>query len=106
MKPTHRINRRSFLRSVAGTAAIGGGALATSGCTTLANTDSDTGRWADPIGGGRGRHGRGYGGYTDADRGRYADPPGRGRGDGGGPTDSDTGRYADPVGRGRGGGGG
>ena len=69
-----KLSRRSFLTRVAG-AAIGTGAIgAVSGCATSGYTDSDP---YDPVGGGRG----GYGttGITDSDTGRYADPVGNGR---------------------------
>ncbi|HPD92523.1 MAG: hypothetical protein H6900_14935 [Rhodobacter sp.] len=84
------LGRRAFLLGAFG------GSTALAGCVTTSITDSDTGRYADPAGGGRGSVG-----LTDSDSGRYADPAGRGRG-AQGITDSDTGRYADPVGRGRG----
>lgn len=98
------INRRSFLRAVVGTAALGGSGAMVTGCATLANSDSDP---FDPIGGGYGRQ-RGYPDHyeqcTDSDRGRESDPRGRGRNCAAPPqscTDSDSGRYQDPAGRGR-----
>lgn len=61
-------------------------------------TDSDSGRYADPVGNGRGGNRRG-GGVTDSDP---YDPVGGGRGGRGRScTDSDTGSYADAVGYGR-----
>ena len=93
MKPTRRVSRRSFLRTVAGSGAGAFSLVALSGCATTGYTDSDS---YDPIGGGR--RGPGYG-VTDADTGAYADPPGRGRGSRGGYTDNDP---TDPPGRGRG----
>jgi hypothetical protein len=106
MKEKRPISRRSFLRTVVGSAAIGGSSVMVSGCATLANSDSDP---FDPIGRGYGggRHGRypdHYEECTDADRGRESDPRGRGRDCGRPPqscTDSDSGRYQDPPGRGR-----
>lgn len=116
-----RINRRSFIASVAGGAAAGAGALglvigrAEAGQVTDRDpsdpvgrgrgggtgiTDTDSGVGADPAGRGRGGGPRpGSTGVTDSDP---SDPVGRGRG-GSGITDSDTGPYADPRGRGRGG---
>jgi hypothetical protein len=98
-----KLDRRSFLRRVGAAAGVGSLGLV-AGCVhprAFQTTDSDTGRYADPVGGGRGG---GRGGVTDSDTGRYADPVGGGRGGGrGGVTDSDTGRYADPIGGGRGG---
>ena len=96
MKPTRRVSRRSFLRSVAGGGAGAISLVGLTGCATTGYTDSDP---YDPIGGGR--RGPGYG-VTDADTGAYADPPGRGRGSRGGYTDNDP---TDPPGRGRGTGG-
>jgi hypothetical protein len=100
MKPTRKLNRRSFLGQVAGGAAAMGGALALIGGEARAFqvTDSDP---SDPVG-----RGRGTSGVTDRDP---SDPIGRGRGGSGGGvssgvTDSDTGAGADPAGRGRGGG--
>jgi hypothetical protein len=90
MDPIRSITRRSFLGRITGGAAAIGSLVTLTGCTTLANTDSDP---YDPIGGGYGGHGRGGGGHrrrrrrdreeggSDRDSGRYADPPGRGRGD-------------------------
>lgn len=106
------IGRRAFLMGTLG------GTAALAGCVeTVGLTDSDTGRYADPAGGGRGlprgitdsdtgRYadpaGRGIGRITDSDTGRYADPAGQGRGRRRRITDADVGRYADPAGRGRG----
>ena len=96
------ISRRSFLQRVGGGVALGGGALALTGCAGIADADP-----YDPIGGGYG--GRGprippppRGGCSDNDRGRYADAPGQGRCEGPPPgcSDSDSGRYEDPAGQG------
>ncbi len=70
-------------------------------------TDGDSGQWADPAGGGRGRPRGVQTGLTDSDSGQWSDPAGGGRGHFGrggasGLTDSDGGRWADPVGNGRG----
>lgn len=97
MKPTRRLNRRSFMARVAGGLAASGGALLlllAPKATAQPVTDSDP---TDPVGGGRGGTG-----VTDRDP---TDPAGRGRGGGSGVTDSDLGANADPVGRGRGSGG-
>src|SRR5688572_21344730 len=97
-----KLSRRSFLTQVAGGAVAGAGAiiLGAGEAGAVVQTDSDTGRNADPAGGGRG-------GVTDSDSGRNADPVGGGRGGrSNAVTDSDTGRNADPIGRGRGGNGG
>ena len=98
------INRRSFLRAVVGTAALGGSTAMVSGCATLANSDSDP---FDPIGGGYGRR-NGYPDQyeqcTDSDRGSQSDPRGRGRNCSGQQqacSDNDSGQYQDPAGRGR-----
>ena len=61
------LGRRAFLLGAFG------GSTALAGCVTTSITDSDTGRYADPVGRGRGRN------CTDADGGAYADPVGRGR---------------------------
>jgi hypothetical protein len=95
MKPVRTISRRSFLATVAGSAAAGGAFLAVHGEAGAAQTtDSDPG---DPVG-----RGRGGGGVTDSDP---TDPRGRGRGGtrSSGTTDRDP---SDPIGRGRGGSGG
>lgn len=85
------LGRRAFLLGTLG------GTTALAGCVTATGyTDSDTGRYADPAGAGRGPRV----GITDADTGRYADPVGRGRG-GRACTDADVGTWADPAGRGR-----
>ena len=49
MKPTRKISRRSFLRTVGGGAIGGGSFLALTGCTTMGYSDSDP---YDPAGGG------------------------------------------------------
>jgi hypothetical protein len=92
------ISRRSFLRRVGGTMALGSGASALGGCVGIADSDP-----YDPIGhGGYGRHYPPPEECTDSDTGRYSDPPGRGRcGPPAGCTDSDDGRYRDPPGQGR-----
>ncbi|MCB1407872.1 MAG: hypothetical protein KDK01_16875 [Rhodobacteraceae bacterium] len=83
--------RRAFLLGTLG------GTTALAGCVSAGITDSDSGRYADPAGGGRGS----ARGITDSDVGAFSDPVGRGRGRSG-LTDSDTGPRADPVGNGRG----
>src|SRR6218665_4199862 len=102
MNTTTKLSRRSFLGRVAGGAIAGGAALTILGESPAEAqvTDSDTGRYADPVGRGRGRR---YSGCTDSDTGRYADPGGNGRCTNRrtGCTDSDSGRYADPGGNGR-----
>jgi hypothetical protein len=104
MKPTKKLSRRSFLGRVAGGAIAGGAALTILGETPAYAqvTDTDTGRYADPVGRGRGRRGSGV---TDSDTGRYADPAGNGRGRRRrctGLTDADRGSWADPADCGRG----
>ena len=100
MKPARTISRRSFLATVAGTAAAGGALLAVHGeAGAVQTTDSDP---SDPVGRGRGGN-RTRTGVTDRDP---SDPIGNGRGTGGGGarsgvTDGDPG---DPIGNGRGGG--
>lgn len=112
IKSDRGLGRRAFMLGSFGGAA----ALASTPASAL--TDSDSGRYADPVGqgtytgvsdsdggayadpAGRGRRRRRRS-VTDSDTGRYADPVGRGRGNSG-ITDADGGRYADPVGRGRG----
>lgn len=121
-----KVSRRSFLSRVVGGAVIGTVAIVATVVPAeeaeAQVTDSDTGRYADPAGRGRGRRsgitdrdpndpvGRGRGrrrprrsGITDRDSGRYADPAGNGRGRRRrrSCSDSDGGRYADPGGRGR-----
>jgi hypothetical protein len=95
MKALRRLNRRSFLAQVAGTA-VAGGAIAVPGGDAKAGqvTDSDP---SDPVGRGRG----GGTGFTDRDP---TDAVGRGRGnsqvtDNNRVTDSDP---TDPAGGGRG----
>lgn len=89
-----RLGRRSFLLGAVG------GTTAVAGCMTTGITDADVGRYADPVGDGRGGHGRT--GITDADMGRGADPVGGGRGARRRScTDADLGFFSDPVGRGR-----
>jgi hypothetical protein len=119
MKPTHRVNRRSFLGKVAGGAVaagalgiIGGEARAWQTGPYTGVTDSDSGSHADNAGHGRGPGGNAYGqpaqpqnnqtGYSDSDSGANADPSGggrRGRRPQTGLTDSDP---TDPFGQGRG----
>ena len=106
MKPTRKLNRRSFFVAVAGTVATAGlvgvlgpeEARAQTGCS-----DSDRGQYGDP--GGNGRRcgsGRPRTGITDRDSGPRADQPNYGRGvRQRACTDSDSGRYADHQGRGR-----
>ncbi len=105
MKTTRKLNRRSFFFTVAGTVAAAStvGLIAPTEAEALQCTDSDTGSYSDPAGGGR-RCGRRRTGCTDRDSGRYADPAGNGRCRArrrSGCTDSDRGRYADPAGNGR-----
>ena len=115
MKPTRRINRRSFAASVLGGVAIGGGATAflterASAQTYTGTTDCDAGGRGDRPGYGTGVRNQ----YTDSDSGANADPRCHGRGPGNGsPTgthyaeppsgcsDSDGGPGADPGNRGR-----
>ena len=94
------LSRRSFLTTVAGTAALAGATSVVTGSAQAqnytGNTDSDTGSYAD-------RAGYGRTGYTDSDGGSNADRAGYGRGGGRtGITDSDSGSYADAAGNGRG----
>ena len=108
MKPTRKLNRRSFLATVAGGVAAAGaiGVIATdeaqaaqSGCS-----DSDSGPNSDRAGAGRScGGGRRTTGCTDSDTGRNSDPAGNGRcrRRRTGCTDSDTGRNSDPAGNGR-----
>ena len=78
MKPTRKLNRRSFF------AAVAGGVAVTGALGTIA---------ADPAEAFQ---------VTDSDSGPNSDPPGRGRGGGGGScSDSDSGPNSDPGGRGR-----
>jgi hypothetical protein len=107
MKTTRKLSRRSFFLTVAGTVAAAStvGLIAPGEAEAMQCTDSDTGSYSDPAGGGR-RCGRGRRrtGCTDRDSGRYADAAGYGRCRGRrrtGCTDSDRGRYADPAGNGR-----
>lgn len=95
-----RLGRRTFLLGAVG------GTTALAGCVSTGITDADTGRFADPVGGGRGtRPVRRVSGITDRDVGPGADPVGDGRGGRRrtGITDSDVGPGSDPVGGGRGG---
>lgn len=113
-----KLGRRSTLgiigASVAGAAAVSMGAALLPG-SAEAQSDSDSGRYADAAGRGRtgatdsdsgpnadrAGHGRGNGrsGVTDSDSGPNADAAGNGRGRN--CSDSDGGSYADPAGRGR-----
>lgn len=94
---SNKLDRRSFLRRVGATAGVGALGVIT-GTTALRAqaTDSDTGPYADPVGGG-----------TDNDTGVNADAVGRGRGSSDRPgngrrcSDNDGGGRADPAGRGR-----
>jgi hypothetical protein len=95
MKPTRKLNRRSFFSTVAGGVVAAGGAAAVFAdeAHALQVTDRDP---SDPIGRGRG----GGSGITDSDP---SDPVGRGRGGSTsrtGVTDRDP---TDPSGNGRGG---
>ena len=105
MKTTRTLNRRSFFFTVAGpvAAATTIGLVAPTEAEAFQCTDSDTGSYSDPAGGGRRCRRRGTG-CTDSDTGRYADRAGNGRCRSRrrtGCTDSDTGRYSDPAGNGR-----
>ncbi|MFK7987481.1 MAG: hypothetical protein AB8I08_15775 [Sandaracinaceae bacterium] len=97
-----RHGRRSALAVLGGVAA--GGAMVVAGLTASPAeaqvTDSDSGRNADPAGGGGGHGGRSPG--SDSDTGRGSDPAGRGRRSRsrGSCSDSDSGRWADAAGRG------
>ena len=105
MKTTRKLNRRSFFFTVAGTVAAAStvGLIAPTEAEAMQCTDSDSGSYSDPAGGGRNCR-RGRTGCTDRDTGRYSDPAGNGRcrrRRRTGCTDSDRGRYADPAGNGR-----
>jgi len=94
-----RFGRRGALgmlgATVAGAAVASVGMAFASPKQAEAQSDSDTGRYADPAG-------RGRTGVTDSDGGPNADRVGHGRGRGRtGCTDSDGGQYADPAGNGR-----
>ena len=109
MSEKKRLNRRSFLERVAGTAALVGGAGAI--VTGEAAAQNYTGRTDSDSGGNADRAGYGRTGLTDSDSGNGSDRAGYGRGGGGGGggtglTDSDTGNGADRAGNGRGNGGG
>jgi len=103
MKPTRKLNRRSFFAAVAGTVVATGaiGLVATDEAEALQGSDSDRGPNSDPPGRGRGSS------CSDSDSGRYGDPGGRGRRCGGGRrrtgiTDRDTGSGSDAAGYGTG----
>lgn len=110
MKPTRKLNRRSFMARVAGgVAAVGAlGLVATdeAGAVQSGCTDSDSGPNSDSPGYGRSCGGRRTG-CTDSDSGPNSDPPGGGHCRSRpvrartGCTDRDGGRYADGVGYGR-----
>ena len=121
MKASRKLNRRSFVASVVGGAALGGSATAfLTGAAAAQNTrysgvtDSDTGEHADRPGYGTGTRNQ----YTDRDTGPNADPQFHGRGPNGrregspsgtgaydepatNCSDTDGGPNADPGGRGR-----
>src|ERR1700712_3323381 len=121
MKASRRLNRRSFVASVVGGAALGGSATAFVTGQARAQkmrhsggTDSDTGEHADRPGYGTGTRNQ----YTDQDTGPNADAQFHGRGPNGrregapsgqgsygegasGCSDSDSGPGSDPGGRGR-----
>ena len=101
MKATRKLNRRSFLGTVAGGIAGAGALIAVaSDAEAMQCSDSDSGPNSDPPG-----RGRSCGGYSDSDSGPNSDPPGRGRGNSNrrtGLTDRDSGSNADPAGNGRG----
>lgn len=81
-----------------------GAVVVTSGGGCSGVTDSDLGRYSDPVNCGRGGGRGACSGQSDSDGGAYADPGGCGRGGyrTSGVTDSDGGPYADPAGNGRG----
>ena len=99
MKASRKLNRRSFLTSVLGGVAIGGGATAIVTDAKAQNvrysgvTDADTGNGADRPGYGTGVRNR----YTDRDTGPNSDPQFQGRGPQGEGGTSGTGRYGDPA---------
>ena len=119
MKASRKLNRRSFLASVVGGVAVGGGVtnLLVDGAQAQSYTgvtDSDTGNVRDRPGYGVGTRNR----YTDRDTGPNADPQFQGRGPAGrqegspsgtgsygdyasGCSDTDSGPGSDPGGRGR-----
>lgn len=119
MKASRKLNRRSFLASVAGGVAVGGGVtnLLVDGAQAQSYTgvtDSDTGNVRDRPGYGVGTRNQ----YTDRDTGPNADPQFHGRGPAGrqegspsgtgsygdyasGCSDTDSGPGSDPGGRGR-----
>ncbi len=111
MKPGGKLNRRSFLATVAGASFVGAAGVVTGSAsaeTVEQCSDSDTGSNSDP--GGRGRNCgtrnrvRQPSNCSDSDTGRYGDPGGNGRRCSSPQescSDSDTGRYSDPSGRGR-----
>ena len=93
MKPTRKLNRRSFLNRVAGGLAASGGAFALMWAPRARAQHTDTDNQDVPLLG-RG----GNTGVTDRDTGTNADPIGRGRGQRpSGYSDTDAG---DPEGRG------
>jgi hypothetical protein len=118
MKATHKLNRRSFVASVLGGIAVGGGTAAlltgdAAAQTYSGVTDADTGTVRDRPGYGVGTRNR----YTDRDTGPNADPQFGGRGPNARPegsvsgtgrygeapsgcSDSDSGPGSDPGGRG------
>jgi hypothetical protein len=109
MKPTRKLNRRSFIGAVTGAAAAAGalGIVFPAPAEAFQCSDSDSGQNGDPGGQGRRCGGRRVRtGCTDRDGGQYADGIGYGRRCGGsrsitGCSDSDSGRYADGSNRGR-----
>jgi hypothetical protein len=119
MKPTRRLNRRSFLGQVAGGVAtagalglIGGEARAWQTGTYTGVNDNDSGSHADSAGYGRGPGGNRYGqpaqpdtgqtGYSDSDSGANADPSGHGRRGQRPQTGIADGDPTDPYGQGHG----
>ena len=104
MKPTRKLNRRSFFAAVAGGAATASliGIVGAGEAKAMQCSDSDSGPNSDP--GGRGRScGRRRTGCNDSDAGRGSDPVGYGRcrPRRSGCTDNDRGRGSDPAGNGR-----
>lgn len=114
MKASRKLNRRSFVASVVGGAALVTGTARAQNMRYSGVTDSDTGEHADRPGYGTGTRNQ----YTDQDTGPNADAQFHGRGPNGRPegsvsgtgrydepargcSDTDTGSGSDPGGRGR-----
>ena len=102
MKPTRKLNRRSFLGTVAGGIAGVGALAVASGDASAAQSgcsDNDSGTNSDPAN--NGRSCRRTTGCSDNDSGSNSDAAGNGRSCRRNCTDSDTGNGSDGVGRGR-----